>query len=174
MDEEISIRSCSLHDANTIVSLGIRTFRETFDELNTPENMMLYINKGFSLQKVKEEIQEEGSVFFLAEEAKKAVGYARIRNSEKPKALEDRPALEIERLYVDKKYLGKRIGFLLMSTCIQYAKKNGFDVVWLGVWEHNARAIDFYHKWDFERFGDHVFMLGHDAQTDLLMKKNIT
>lgn len=173
MNETITIRSCSLNDAKTIVSMGIRTFRDTFDDMNTPENMMLYINSTFTLRKIKEEIQEPGSVFFLAEKKKEPVGYARVRISPKPDGLGLSSALEIERLYADKLYIGKRVGHALMSSCLHYAREHEYDTVWLGVWEHNARAIAFYEKWGFERFGEHVFMLGNDAQTDLMMKKNL-
>jgi diamine N-acetyltransferase len=162
-----------LHDAEAIVSLGIRTFRETFDEMNTPENMMLYINKTFTLKRVREEIQEPGSVFFLAEKEEDAIGYARLRTAHTPEALDGTSALEIERLYVDRRFIGKRVGHLLMNTCLHYAKDHGFDTIWLGVWEHNERALDFYNRWGFEKFGDHIFMLGRDAQTDLLMRKKI-
>jgi ribosomal protein S18 acetylase RimI-like enzyme len=173
MDETITIRSCSLHDVEVIKSLGIRTFRETFDEMNTPQNMMLYINSTFTIRRIKEELQEPGSVFFLAEQDNEAVGYARVRSSKKPEGLEGNSCLEIERLYADKKFIGKRVGHILMSSCLQYANEHGYDCIWLGVWESNARAIAFYEKWGFEKFGEHVFMLGTDAQTDLMMKKNI-
>lgn len=173
VDESISIRSCALPDAEAIVSLGIRTFRDTFDEMNTPENMMLYINKTFTLKKIKEEIKERGSIFFIVEKDDDPIGYARLRTSHTPEALKGTVAMEIERLYVDKRFIGKRVGHLLMNTCLHYAKDHNFDTIWLGVWEHNERALEFYKKWGFEKFGDHVFMLGHDAQTDLLMKKNI-
>jgi diamine N-acetyltransferase len=174
MDETVTLRSCSLHDAETIVSLGIKTFRDTFDEMNTPENMMLYINKTFTLRRVKEEIQEPGSVFFLAEKDGEPIGYARVRASAKPEGLDGYSAMEIERLYADKKFIGKRVGHLLMSACLHHAKEHGYDRVWLGVWELNARAIAFYEKWGFEKFGQHVFMLGTDAQTDLMMKKQLS
>lgn len=171
MDETITIRSCSLNDAEAIMSLGIRTFRDTFDEMNTPENMMLYLNSTFTLKRIGTELQEPGSVFFLAEDEETPVGYARIRLSETPEGLTAKNPMEIERLYADKKYLGKRVGHLLMNSCLRHAKDHGHDAVWLGVWEHNARAIAFYEKWGFEKFGDHIFMLGEDAQTDILMKK---
>jgi ribosomal protein S18 acetylase RimI-like enzyme len=171
MDETITIRSCSLHDVEALMSVGIRTFRDTFDEVNTPENMMLYLNKTFTLRKIKEEIQEQGSMFFIAEEHNECVGYARVRSSKVPDGLTGVSAMEIERLYADKKFIGKRVGYLLINTCLRYAKEHGYQVVWLGVWEHNARAIAFYQRSGFERFGQHTFMLGHDAQTDLLMKK---
>ena len=162
-----------MQDADAIVSLGIRTFRDTFDESNTPENMLLYINSTFTLKKVKAELREPGSVFFLAEKDDDPVGYARVRTSHTPDELKGTSAIEIERLYVDKRFLGKRVGHLLMNTCLHYAQDHGFDTVWLGVWEFNERALAFYRKWGFTEFGDHTFMLGKDAQTDLLMKKNI-
>jgi ribosomal protein S18 acetylase RimI-like enzyme len=62
---------------------------------------------------------------------------------------------------------------MLMNTCLHFAKDHGYNAVWLGVWENNARAISFYTKWGFEKFGQHTFMLGNDAQTDLLFKKKI-
>jgi diamine N-acetyltransferase len=173
MDESITIRTASLEDAQAIVSIGIRTFRDTFDDVNTPENMMAYLNQTFTIKRISEEIEEAGSLFLLAEQDGEIIGYARVRNSEVPKELGNVKALEIERLYADKRFLGKRVGYLLMSQCLQYARDHGYEVVWLGVWEHNERAIAFYRKWQFERFGEHVFMLGDDAQTDWLMKRKL-
>jgi ribosomal protein S18 acetylase RimI-like enzyme len=135
---------------------------------------MLYLNKTFTLRKIKEEIQEQGSMFFIAEEHNESVGYARVRISKIPDGLAGVAAMEIERLYADKKFIGKRVGYLLINTCLRYAKEHGYKVVWLGVWEHNTRAIAFYQRSGFETFGQQTFMLGHDAQTDLLMKKILT
>jgi diamine N-acetyltransferase len=173
MNESVSIRNCSPDDAEAIVSLGIRTFRDTFDEMNTPENMMHYLNNTFTLRKIKDEIMEPGAVFFLAEKHKKAIGYANMRISEKPDGLKGGSAIEIQRLYADKNHIGTRIGYALMNTCLHYAQDHHYDTVWLGVWEHNERALAFYKKWGFERFGEHVFMLGDDAQTDLLLQKQL-
>lgn len=173
MEDSITIRTCTLHDADKIVSLGIRTFRDTFDEFNKPEDMMKYLNSTFTKTRVQKEIAELGSVFFLAEKGDDAIGYARVRNSPTPDGLTSERPLEIERLYADKRYLGKRVGYLLMNECLRYAKDHNFDTVWLGVWEHNARAIAFYEKWGFKRFGEHLFMLGDDPQTDNLMMKTL-
>lgn len=174
MDESITIRVATLDDVEAIVSLGIRTFRDTFDDVNTPENMMQYVNETFTIKRIGTEILEPGSKFFLAEQESEVIGYARVRSSEKPVGVGEGKAIEIERLYADKKFLGKRVGYLLMSECMQYARDNNYQWVWLGVWENNERAIAFYKRWGFERFSEHVFMLGSDAQTDWLMKKSIS
>ncbi len=60
-----------------------------------------------------------------------------------------------------------------MQKSIDIAKQKQKQIIWLGVWEKNQRAIDFYHKWGFEKFGEQNFLLGTDLQTDLLMKKEL-
>jgi ribosomal protein S18 acetylase RimI-like enzyme len=171
MNEGISVWTCNAKDIDTLVSLGIKTFRDTFDEFNTPENMILYINNTFTRKIIEQEMKQPGTVFFLAFDGRKPAGYAKIKASQNPDGLSDASALEIERLYVHKSYLGKRVGYMLMQTCLAFAKKKGYREVWLGVWENNARAISFYERNGFMRFGQHTFMLGTDPQTDWLMKK---
>jgi diamine N-acetyltransferase len=173
LTESVTIRDATLDDAEALVSIGIRTFRDTFDEMNTPENMILYLNANFTVKKIREEINESGTLFFLAEIDDQLVGYARIRSNKSTDAEGLKNPMEIERLYVDKKQIGQRIGYLLMKTCMQYAEEKNYQTVWLGVWENNERALEFYRKWGFVKFGQHVFMLGNDAQTDLLMKKEL-
>ena len=88
-------------------------------------------------------------------------------------ATPDEKALEIERIYAVREYIGKNVGKVLLDDCLQWAKQQGSTVVWLGVWEHNPRAIAFYKKWGFEKFGEHKFVLGTDSQIDWLMKREL-
>ncbi len=173
MFEAVTIRNAVINDAEAIVSLAIKTFRDTFDEMNTPENMMLYLNSTFTLKRIREEMKEPGAVFFVAEIDDEIVGYARVRESKQAESESLAKPIELERLYVDKNLIGQRVGYMLMKTCLEYATDHQYETVWLGVWEHNLRAIDFYKKWGFSVFGDHIFLLGKDPQTDLLMKKKL-
>jgi len=61
-----------------------------------------------------------------------------------------------------------------MQACIGEAKRGGYKTLWLGVWEHNHRARAFYRKWNFHDVGTHVFHLGEDLQTDILMQRSIS
>lgn len=173
MNEGISVRTCNPKDIDALVSLGIKTFRDTFDEYNSPENMIQYINETFTKKIIEHEMKQPGTVFFLAFDETRAAGYAKIRNAHTPKELRSTSALEIERLYAHRDYVGKRVGYMLMQTCLAFARKKDVKTLWLGVWEHNARAIAFYEKNGFTKFGEHTFMLGEDAQTDWLMKKEL-
>ena len=171
--EQVQIRKCTVNDVEAIVELGIHTFRDTFQEVNTEKDMDLYVNNTFTPAKIKEELEDKDSLFFLAEESGDIVGYAKVKTIAKPDGAEGTVALEIERLYAVKRAIGKGVGRLLMETCLEHARKLGCDVVILGVWEHNQRAISFYSKWGFQKFSQHVFMLGTDAQIDILMQKKI-
>jgi ribosomal protein S18 acetylase RimI-like enzyme len=66
------------------------------------------------------------------------------------------------------------VGAALMQACIDEARRRGHKTLWLGVWEHNPRAQAFYRKWNFVEIGTHVFHLGNDPQTDLLMQRTIS
>jgi GNAT superfamily N-acetyltransferase len=82
-------------------------------------------------------------------------------------------AVEIARIYAVKNSIGKGVGSALMNKCIEISRKRNYPLVWLGVWEHNHHAIDFYARWGFEKFAEHDFILGNDVQKDWLMKKQI-
>lgn len=167
----IRIREATAADIDVLLALGIQTFRETFEALNSAEDMKRYLDKSFNHAQLTSELAEEGSDFLLAYDGHEPVGYARMRTSHNHENTVDANTLEIERLYVLKSHLGKQVGQRLMQVCVAFARKRNHTSLWLGVWEHNERAIRFYKKWEFEKFGSHVFMLGDDAQTDILMRK---
>src|SRR5690606_2609409 len=77
--------------------------------------------------------------------------------------------LEIERIYVLKDFHGKKVGQLLYDKAIEVAKEKKSDYIWLGVWEENPRAINFYKKNGFVEFDKHIFKLGNDEQLDIMM-----
>lgn len=133
--------------------------------------MKSYLEKNFNPGQLELELKEEGTTYLLAQHGDSVVGYAKMKKQVQPDGLEEENCIEIERIYSTKEYLGKKVGKTLMEACLNLARQRGHKVVWLGVWEHNPRAIEFYEKWGFRKFGSHLFMLGNDLQTDLLMKK---
>ena len=146
-----------------------QTFYETFSEQNTEENMNKYLEEDFSTEKLTNELLTKNTEFYFVLLNNKVIGYLKL-NVGKSHLEEDKNALEIERIYVLKEFHGKNIGQLLFETAIQNAKQRNLIYVWLGVWEHNPRAIQFYKKNGFMEFGIHPFILGDDKQTDILMR----
>ncbi len=171
--DKMTVKVASLLDVEVLTSLGATTFFETFESFNTADDMEAYLEKNFTVDQLLLELRDERNQFFLARDGETAVGYAKMRKLEQPEGLDEENIIELERLYTLQSYVGKGVGKMLMETCIRFATENGNKVIWLGVWEHNARAMSFYEKWGFEKFGSHPFMVGNDLQTDLLMKKEL-
>jgi ribosomal protein S18 acetylase RimI-like enzyme len=61
----------------------------------------------------------------------------------------------------------------LLNACEEHALLSGKEWIWLGVWEHNPKAQQFYRKHGYEKFSEHKFMVGQDEQTDWLMRKKL-
>ena len=169
--ENIDITRVNLEDANELQKIGKQTFEDTFGAQNSPSFMAEYLNRSFSEEKIWEEISDENSEIYFAKIGKEVVGYLKVNFDQSQTELKDPNALEIERIYVIKEYLGKKIGQELYNKAIDIANQKNLQYVWLGVWEENPRAIRFYEKNGFIKFDEHIFDLGGDKQTDILMKK---
>lgn len=168
-----SVRVATLEDVPILVNLGAKTFQDTFGVHNTQENMRLYMEKTFTHEQITNEINDPATIFLIAYDGNTLVGYAKMKMGEIPTGLNSTKTIEIERIYSTQEYIGKKAGKSLMGACLDVAREQDCETIWLGVWEHNPRAIAFYEKWGFEKFGSHPFLLGTDLQTDLLMKKNL-
>lgn len=170
---KVNIRAATISDLNLLVSLARTTFEHSFAADNTPENMAAYLDDAFSSEKIRLELNEEGSQYLVAEVDQTLVGYARVRQSDEVKDKIADSSLELQRIYVDKNYHGLKVGATLIQACIDYCGSRGVHWLWLGVWENNHKALTFYEKWGFIKFGHHVFQMGDDPQTDWLLKKKI-
>lgn len=168
-----TVRLAQKEDSSLIADLSRQTFYETFSADNTPENMAKFMDQQFSREKLMEELNDPKNIFFIAYLNDEVAGYLKLRDDNGPHQLENLPALEIVRIYSTQSMIGKGIGKLLMQTSIDEATRRNKVFIWLGVWEHNHRAIEFYRKWGFEKFGEHDFVLGNDVQTDWLMKRMV-
>jgi diamine N-acetyltransferase len=168
----MKIKIATIEDITLLCEIGIKTFIETYGNQNTPEDLKKYLEEKFNKKQISDELLTPKTIFLLVELENEIIGYAKMRVNlvENP----DMKSLEIERIYISKDYHGQKYGAMLMQKCIDVAIENNYESIWLGVWEHNPKAINFYQKWGFEIFGEHIFQLGDDAQTDFLMKKTFT
>lgn len=166
----IEIIKITISDITELQRIGRQTFKETFADSNSEENMKSYLEEDFSLEKLAKEVNNENSEFYFAKIDNEIIGYLKVNFGESQTELKDSKALEIERIYVSKEFHGKSVGQLLYDKAIEIAKQKNSDYVWLGVWEENPRAISFYKKNGFVEFDKHIFKLGDDEQTDIMMK----
>lgn len=166
----MKIRPATLADITSLATIGKQTFTESFSEDNDDENMVEYLKNEFSKEKLSTQLANNNSAFHFAELDGEVIGYLKTNIGSAQNELKDNNSLEIERIYILKAYQGRRIGQSLFNKAVEIAKSKQLDFIWLGVWEKNNRAIKFYEKNGFERFDQHVFLLGNDRQIDLMMK----
>ena len=171
--ESILITRVGVEDLKKLQAISRVTFEQTFSEHNNDSDMETYLNSSFSDEKLISEIKNAHSEFYFAKKAEKIVGYLKVNTGDAQTEKKDMSAFEIERIYVDQKYLGKKIGQLLFNKAIEIAKAKYASYLWLGVWEENHRALAFYNKNGFVPFDKHIFKLGNDEQTDIMMKRPI-
>lgn len=170
MQENVEIKKVSFTDIIQLQKIGRQTFMETFSVGNTEENMRKYLDEGFSLEKLTTELTDQNAEFYFAMTGEEVVGYLKLNSGLSQTELKDDNAIEIERIYVLKEFHGKTVGQMLYEKAIQIARQKKANYVWLGVWEENPRAINFYRKNGFVEFDKHIFKLGDDEQTDIMMK----
>jgi len=166
----IEIIKIAINDITELQRIGRQTFQETFADSNSEENMKSYLEEGFSFEKLTREVNNENSEFYFAKIDDEVIGYLKVNFGESQTELKDNKSLEIERIYVSKEFHGKNVGQLLYYKAIEVAEQRGSEYVWLGVWEQNPRAIRFYEKNGFVVFDRHIFKLGNEEQTDIMMK----
>ncbi|GAA3768037.1 GNAT family N-acetyltransferase [Flavobacterium ginsengiterrae] len=167
----LKINKAQISDAAKIQTIGRITFSETFSDVNSEENMVKYLEESFALEKLMAELSNPSSFFYLAEMEGKVIGYLKLNTGNAQTEKQENNALEIERIYVLKEFHGKKVAQTLYDQALKTALEINAQYIWLGVWEKNFRAVSFYTKNGFEQFDTHIFKLGDDEQTDLMMKK---
>lgn len=167
----VKLKKVTLNEIEELKNISRQTFIETFSSSNTDEDMRKYLDEGFSRDKLTRELNNEHSVFYFALLDDVVIGYLKVNTGLSQTEIQDEGALEIERIYVLKEYHGKKVGQILYDKALKLANEIKAPYIWLGVWEENPRAINFYKKNGFIEFDKHIFKLGNDEQTDIMMKK---
>ena len=169
--ESVLLKLISIYDLKNLRSLSIETFKETFAAQNTNENILLYLKNNLSCKQLKKEISDPNSKFYFVKGKNKIIGYLKLNfhKSQREKMYLHR-GFEIERIYLTAEFQGKGLGEKLLAKILNMGKEMGYKKLWLGVWENNFRAIKFYKKNGFKKFGQHNFKLGKDIQTDYLLE----
>ena len=172
MTSDPQIRIADVADAEVLAELSERTFVDTFKDQNDPRDLEAYVRQAFAVDRLRGELAEASNTFFFAlpEPGAAPWGYAKLRRGEADPSVRGPAPVEIERLYVDRPALGHGVGAALMEACLETGRREGYETIWLGVWEHNPRALRFYEKWGFEVVGSHVFTVGSDDQVDLILE----
>lgn len=167
------IRELLSTEVSVLSDFAALTFRETYADFNTEEDMQNYISGYFTPAAISDDLQDPHKQYFVAERNGAITGYCLLDTSRKPDITLTGSCIEISRIYVARKWQGEKMGAALMQFCIDYAGAHNFKNIWLGVWQKNEKAISFYKKGGFEIRGSIDFTLGRDVQQDYIMVKKL-
>lgn len=165
----MTIRRATAEDAAALAELARRTFHDTFASNNDPVDMALHLARAYGVAQQGAELHDPDITTLLVEEDGAAVAYAQVRGYHAPECVTGPAPVELWRFYVDRGWHGRGVAAALMEHVKAEARQRGARTLWLGVWEHNARARAFYVKCGFVDVGEHIFLFGTDPQTDRVM-----
>lgn len=170
---QVQVRRCTGQDAALLAQICAETFRDTFAQDNTAQDMEAFLARSYSPQVLAAELADPQSSYWLASVEGVPAAYLKTNvgraQTEPVEGRIPQPSLEVQRIYVRLPYKRQGLGARLMRLAADQARERGAASLWLGVWERNLAALAFYERMGFTRFGEHVFQVGADAQTDYLM-----
>ncbi|WP_223702165.1 GNAT family N-acetyltransferase [Sutcliffiella deserti] len=169
----IMMKKCTLEDIRDLQTISTKTFRETFQEQNSPEHLNAYLERAYNLDQLTQEIANPSSQFYFIYFNQELAGYLKVNTDEAQSETMDGDSLEVERIYVKRKFQKHGLGKHLMNKAMEIALEQQKKKIWLGVWEDNENAIAFYQKKGFIQTGSHSFFMGDDEQVDLIMTKTL-
>lgn len=170
----ISIRLAEESDAESIALLGRITFTESFGDLFRDKNDLLeYYERTFSVQKIRNGINNPKNIFWIAMVNDLPVGYAKLKLDFRTEFINSISICQLQKIYVLKDFLSMKIGLKLQNSLLVKAKDLGFDKIWLSVYVGNERAINFYLKNNFKHIGDHKFEIGQEEFDFIAMVKQL-
>ena len=167
----INIKKCNVEDLPKLLEISYETFNETFKNQNSPENIKAYLERAFNLKQLEKELSNISSQFFFVYLNNEVAVYLKINiNDAQSEEMSDE-SLEIERIYIKRKFQNHGLGMYLLNKTIEIAMEFNKKKIWLGVWEKNENAIAFYEKMGFVQTGSHSFYMGNEEQVDFIMTK---
>lgn len=169
----MGIRKAELKDIASLVILCRKTFYETYSWYNTPSDMDTYMDTHFSESQLMKELERNDASYFVFEDAGQLSGYVELQTGREPAETKGRKSIEIARYYVDSAFQGRKIGKQLIEFCFDFAGQQEYELIWLGVWKKNTRAIEIYRHFGFMIAGTTKFRLGEDEQEDFIMVKEL-
>jgi diamine N-acetyltransferase len=171
---KLNLRRCTLEDLRTLQEISYETFKETFENQNSPENMNAYLERAFNIIQLEKELLNISSQFFFVYFNNEVAGYLKVNTNNAQSEEMGEKSLEIERIYVKNEFQKLGLGKYLFNKAMEIAVESNKKNIWLGVWEKNEKAIAFYEKMGFVHHDSHLFFMGDEEQIDFIMIKPLS
>ncbi len=150
----------SVHHAEIIALLGRITFTETFGDQFVREELIDYLNKTFSTQKIFSSLQKDENYYLIAYYNELPVGYTKLKFNSSFNDNKNSNQTQLQKIYVLNEFTGHYVGKKMIEESMKIARDNKFDLMWLVVQDINYRAIKFYEKYSFVKDQKYHYTIG--------------
>jgi GNAT superfamily N-acetyltransferase len=147
------------------------TFLETFGHLYKLPDLEAFLTEGSDEAYTAELAQHDIDVRF-AMAGPVPIGFCKLSDLVLP-ATPDGPAMELRQLYLFKPWRGTGVAEQFMDWALARAAARGASEIWLSVFTENHRARRFYARYGFEEIGPYAFMVGTQADEDILARRKL-
>ena len=166
----LHLKKCGGDALEELVQISRTTFIAAFEKDNDPDDFKAYMDLAFNREKLRAELHNADTDFYFVYGDEILSGYFKLNRDQAQTDIKVAEAMELERIYVLEAFQGHRIGQWMLERIKEIALEHQKAYLWLGVWEKNVKAISFYEKNGFVKFGTHPYYIGSDEQTDWLMR----
>jgi ribosomal protein S18 acetylase RimI-like enzyme len=165
---DICYRAAHTEDAEALARLFAETFRETFGHMYRSADLEAFL-ADHGVDQWAVQLRDRTIVIRIAEADGRLVGFAKLGPLKLP--VEPAvPALEVRQFYVAPEARGSTVASSLMEAMLREARLRGAEELYLSVYTDNVRAQRFYARYGFVAVGPCVFMVGTQADEDIIMK----
>lgn len=170
---DLHLQPCTDSDLELLVRISKTTFIDAFEKDNDSKDFKSYLAFAFDRNRLLKELEDQDTTFYFVYCGSELVGYLKLNENQTQTDIKSDESMELERIYVLQAFKGRRIGKWMLDEAKKIATGKRMAFLWLGVWEKNPRAIKFYQKHGFTKFGTHPYYIGKDRQTDWLMRVDL-
>ncbi len=172
--DQLTVIRAGRENASLISDIGRQSFEEAFHlHFDKQEDLLNYLDYTFNPVHLGDSLSKSNNVFFLAFLHGEAAGFIKLKKISPNKLVEDSRQMELQKIYVLKKFHGLGVSDSLMRKALDMAKEINAAIIWLDVMIGNERAFRFYIKYGFSRIGHHEFRIGSQVFKYHVMAKPI-
>ena len=170
---ELAITAVPAGEARRLAELEEQSFVEAFGHQNDPEHLAAHVARAFAVDHVERQLRDPRSELWWVLDQEQPVAYLKLNREDAQSEPGLADGLEVEQVYVLATHQGLGLGRRLLEHATSRARDLGSAFVWLGVWEHNTKAIGVYERLGFHAFGEHTFVVGPAPQRDMLLRLDL-
>ncbi len=169
-----NIRKATIEDADLLAIMGRVTYAESHGHfIEEEKDLSAYLDKAFSVRKIKEELLDTSNLFYMMIIDDTPVGYGKIVLGAQDESVTGGQTCRLERIYILKEFIHHRLGQSLFSFLEEKAIALGMDTMWLSVYVHNMRAINFYKRNAFAQAGTLSFLVNGKGYDNFILSKKL-